>query len=113
MMVNILDTLGIIFYTTLMSDNLLVIHYHQNTYNTLLLKSSIQSHYICNITGNENLYENYVITPYCNMTYFRKHRYVVLFGVWKVSINSHPFTSIIAFLWTCLMLEAIFKRWMT
>jgi len=67
-----------------------------------------------NITGNENLYENYIMTQYCNnMTYFRKQRSVVLFGVWKVSFNSHPFTGILAFLWTCLVLEAVFKSWMT
>ena len=58
---NILDTVENIFYTTLMSNHLLVIHCHQNTNNTLLLKSSIQSHYVCIITGNENLYENYVL----------------------------------------------------
>ena len=50
------------------------------------------------------------MTQYCNnMTYFRKHRSVVLLGVWKVSINSHPFTGILTFLWTFLVLEAAFK----
>jgi len=54
------------------------------------------------------------MTQYCNnMTYFRKHRSVVLFGVWKVSFNNDPFTGILAYLWTCLVLEAVFKSWMT
>jgi hypothetical protein len=83
---NILDTLGNTFYTTLVSHHLLVIHYRQNTYNTLLIKSSIQSHYMCNITGNENLYENYVMTQYCSSfwsleSFFQQssiHRYLSL-----------------------------------